>query len=67
MGHPTVKDKEDDLYVRNIATNTLNKHLQIADNGWSSKFYIMLWANNMFPTNRHLSKRYSRQGNWRGI
>lgn len=49
MGHPPVEDEGDDLCVQNIATNILHKHSQIADNGWTSEFYIMLWANKLLP------------------
>lgn len=49
MGHPTVEDEGDDLYVRNITTNVLSTYSQIADSGWTSEFYIMLWANNLLP------------------
>ena len=49
MGHPTVEDEGEDLYVRNIATNILSTHSQIADNGWTSEFCIMLCANNLLP------------------
>jgi len=49
MRYPTVEDEGDDLYVRNIATSILSKHSQIADNGWTSEFYIVLWANSLLP------------------
>jgi len=49
MGHPTVEDAGDDLYVRNIATNIPSTHLQIEDSGWTSEYYTMLWVRNLFP------------------
>jgi hypothetical protein len=64
MARPQVAVGGDDLQLRSVAANILNKQSRRADKGWSSRLGVGHRANNFHHKNKLVTKCHKRRRIW---